>query len=117
MTHHRTMAHASISVMISLAVGICLAQAQSLRDLSWQQETEFRLKAIYERGEFRPKKFQAQWLIDSSGYTVQEQDPKTDKMISAIYDARTGERTESKSDDEKQSVLSCLLYTSDAADE
>ncbi len=83
MTLYRTRAHITISVLLFLATGICHAQVQSSRDLSRQQEIESRLKAIYDRGEFRAKKFQAQWLKDSSGYIVQEHDPKTDKIISA----------------------------------
>lgn len=93
----------NISIVVFLAIGDCHVQAQTSRDSSWQEETEFRLKAIYERGEFRPQKFQAEWLPDSSGYMVQERDPKTDTMIGAIYDVRTGQRTESKSKEGKQS--------------
>ena len=99
MTQPLNIACASLSVVLSLAMGVCEAQAQGLRDSSWQEETESRLKGIYERGEFRPRMFQAEWLPDSSGYTVQERDPKTDKtdeMIRAGYGVRTGERTEPK---------------------
>jgi dipeptidyl-peptidase 4 len=109
MTQSLNMAHASISVVLSLAMGVCEAQSQGLRDSSWQEETKSRLKGIYDRGEFRPRMLQAEWLPDSSGYTVQERDPKTDKMIRAIYDVRTGERTEAKSEEAKQSERGPLL--------
>ena len=72
-------------------------------------ETESRLKGIYERGEFRPRMFQAEWMPDSSGYTIQERDAKTDKIIRASYDVRTGERTEPKSEEPKQSERGPLL--------
>ncbi len=72
-------------------------------------ETESRLKGIYERGEFRPRMFQAEWLPDSSGYTVQELNPKTDERIRASYDVRTGERTEPKSEEAEQSERGPLL--------
>ena len=93
----------------SQMVGICQVQAQISRDLSWQKETESRLKAIYERGEFRPQNFQAEWLPDSSGYTVQEHDPKTNKMIGASYDVRTGKRTASTPEEGKQSARGSRL--------
>ena len=103
------MAFASIPLVISLAMGICHVQAQTSRNSSWQQETESRLKAIYERGEFRPRMFQAEWLADSSGYTVQEQDQKTDTRTRARYDVRTGERTEPTPEEVKQSERGPLL--------
>ena len=91
----------NMSVVVSLAIGVCQAQPQASRDLSWQNEAELRLKAIYDRGEFRPQNFQAAWHPDSLGYTVQERDPKTDNRVSASYDVRTGQRTESPSADGK----------------
>ncbi len=98
-----------ITIVASLAIEIRDVQAQNSLDLPWQKETESRLKAIYERGDFRPQKFQAEWLPDSSGYTVQELDPKTDKRIKATYDIRTGQRTESKLEDEKQTQRGRLV--------
>ena len=85
-----------------LATGICDIHAQTSADSSWHKVTEARLKGIYERGEFSPRKFQAEWLPDSSGYAVLERDPKTDKMIWANYHVRTGDRTE-RTEEEKQS--------------
>ena len=109
MNKHPTTTHIYISVVVSLAMGVCHVQAQSSRDASWQKETESRLKAIYERGEFRPQKFQAEWLPDSTGYTVQERDPKTDKMIKASYEVRTGKRIESKSEEGTQAARGPLV--------
>ena len=97
-----------LSVAISLAMGTCQAQAETSNDL-WQKETDVRLKAIYERGEFRPEKIQAEWLPDSSGYIVQERDPNTDTTTKVGYDIRTGERTEVTSEKEKQSAKESLL--------
>ncbi len=104
-----TFAHAYISVVICLSMEVCHVQAQTSVDSMWQKETENRLKSIYDRGEFRPQKFEAEWLPDSSGYTVQERDPKTDKMVRTTYGVRTGERTETGSDEEKQSQRRSLL--------
>ena len=44
-------------------------------------EAETRIRAIYERRAFRPAEVSAEWLPDSSGYRIQERDPKTNKMI------------------------------------
>ena len=103
------MACSSISVVISLAMGVCDVHAQGVRDSSWQKEAESRLKGIYERGEFRPQLFQARWNPDSSGYTIEELDPNTNKMIRATYNVRTGKRNESKADEKKQPERSSLL--------
>ncbi len=96
MNQRPTTAYVYISFVISLSIGAGHVQAQSSHDASWQKTTEARLKAIYERGDFRPQKFQADWLPDSSGYTIQERDPKTGAITSVTYDIRTGERTEAK---------------------
>jgi dipeptidyl-peptidase 4 len=91
--------YAFLSVIISLSMGICKIHAQSFRESAWQKETESRLRAIYDRGEFRAQKFQAEWLPDSSGYKVLERDPKTSESKTVAYNVRTGERIESKSEE------------------
>ncbi len=75
------------------AMGFCELHAQPTADSSWRPETESRLKGIYDRGEFRPQRFPAEWLPDSSGYAVRERDSKTNKMVWANYSVRTGDRT------------------------
>lgn len=57
------------------------------------EEAESRLRAIYERGEFRAKRFRADWLPDSSGYTVMEPVPGSGKGVRVRYDAASGKRT------------------------
>ena len=52
---------------------------------------EPRIRAIYERREFRTQEFSAEWLPDSSGYTIQERDPKTNEQIQVVYEAHTGQ--------------------------
>ncbi len=56
-------------------------------------EAEARLRAIYERGEFNPRSFQATWLEDGSGYTVLESPPGADQRELVQYDAASGART------------------------
>jgi dipeptidyl-peptidase-4 len=57
------------------------------------KEAESRLRAIYERGEFRAKRFSAGWLADSSGYTVLEPVPGADERVLVRYDVASGKRT------------------------
>ena len=42
---------------------------------------ESRLRAIYDRNEFRAKQFRADWLPDSSGYTVMEPGPDGKEQV------------------------------------
>ncbi|MHC4692723.1 MAG: S9 family peptidase [Planctomycetota bacterium] len=57
------------------------------------KEAKSRLRAIYERQEFRAKRFRADWLDDSSGYTVPESVPGAEEKVLARYDAASGKRT------------------------
>ena len=57
------------------------------------KEAESRLRAIYEEGEFRAKGFSADWLPDSSGYTVMESIPDSNERVRVRYDVSTGKRT------------------------
>jgi len=57
------------------------------------EKAESRLRAIYERDEFRAKRFRADWLEDSSGYTVSEPVTGTEKRVLVRYDAASGKRT------------------------
>ncbi len=79
-----------------LAMGMRPLPAQYSKDSEWLSETESQLKAIYERGEFRPRRFQGKWLPDSSGYIVQEKDPLTNRLKDVIYDVRTGQVAEKR---------------------
>ena len=58
----------------------------------WQSQAEARLKAIYDRGEFRAKSYQPKWLSDSSGFIVEDIDPETRQTISWFHAASSGER-------------------------
>jgi len=57
------------------------------------EEAESRLRAIYDRGEFRAKRFHADWLPDSSGYTVLEWVPDANERVLVRYDVPGGKRT------------------------
>lgn len=109
MTRPGNTIQAATLTLLSLTMGVCELRAQDVPDASWQQETESRLKAIYERREFRPRMFDAEWLSDSSGYTLHERDPKTDQLIRVSYDVRTGERIEPQSEEVNRSQPEPLL--------
>jgi dipeptidyl-peptidase-4 len=57
------------------------------------QQAESRFRDIYDREEFRPKRFQGEWLPDSSGYTVSESVPDAKERVRARYDPASGQRT------------------------
>ena len=57
------------------------------------KEAELRLRAIYNRDEFRAERFRADWLSDSSGYTVLEPALNTKERMLVRYDAASGKRT------------------------
>ena len=55
--------------------------------------SESRLRAIYNRNEFRAKRLRANWLPDGSGYTVFELDNESQKQILVRYEMANGNRT------------------------
>lgn len=109
MPGNHNIVYAALSVAMSLVFGVSEIQGQGFRDSTLQKETESRLRGIYERGEFRPLIIRPQWMPDSSRFSVEERDPKTNQMIRTTYLTRTGERDESEVDNKKQLVQSALL--------
>lgn len=73
--------------------------AQLPEATNWQDRAEARLKAIYDRGEFRAKSLRPTWLSDSSGFVIEEVDPNTKKTTQWFYEARSGERRAWKADE------------------
>jgi dipeptidyl-peptidase-4 len=53
-------------------------------------DLEPRIRAIYERREFRPAEFVAAWLPDSSGYWIQKRDPQTNEPQKVFYEVSPG---------------------------
>lgn len=81
----------SLLIAIVLLIGTVLSSAHA--SVRLPAETEDRLRAIYERGEFSARGFQADWLADGSGYTRLERAPGADGPELVHYDAVGGERT------------------------
>jgi dipeptidyl-peptidase-4 len=73
--------------------------AQPAGGPNWQVIAEARLKAIYDRGEFRARNFRPVWLSDSSGFVTQGLNPQNHETTPRFYDARSGESRAWKSDD------------------
>ncbi len=57
------------------------------------ESAESRLRAIYDRNESRAKPFRADWLPDSTAYTVMEPGADGKDQVLARYDAASGNRT------------------------
>jgi len=70
---------------------------------SWTDGTTVaRLKAVYEKGEFRAKGLQAKWWSDSSGFTIRKPDSDSGKLAPIHFDVRTGEPTKSQPPNQKK---------------
>ncbi len=80
--------------LLFLSVGVVHLNAQQLPKSWVNGTTETRLKAIYENEQYRAKEFRARWLNDSAGYSVEQRDSETKKLVTKFYDVRTGEPTE-----------------------
>ena len=89
------------------SLGVLLAArdspAQTSDDSNWRSKAEARLKAIYDRGEFRAKNYHPTWLSDSSGFVTEEVDPATKKTTRWFHDAKSGERRIFKPDEKRPS--------------
>lgn len=80
-----------------LTVSAETLSAQSIRQNAWQDEVQSRLRAIYERGQWRARRFEAQWLPDSSGYLVTERQEGSNQGEVRFYHVESGERGETPS--------------------
>ncbi len=88
----------SVSCSCFLLAGIVAAViVADVRSQTAQEDllnkAEARFRAIYDRNEFRARPFQADWLPDSSGYTVLELAPDAKEKVRARYDVASGKRT------------------------
>lgn len=75
------------------APGPSVATTDPSANAALLNHAESRFRAIYERDAFRPKRFQAEWLPDSSGYTVLETTPGAKESVRARYDVVSGTRS------------------------
>ena len=97
MNKQALIAFAIVTLAISNAPNSGDLFARQINGPNWQEAAQNRFQGIYDRGEFKPPKFEPQWLDDSSGYTVSE--PNRKKNNSPVlwrYDAHSGDRTQMK---------------------
>lgn len=81
-----------VLIGILAAAAVPGARAQASEELMLE-EAESRLRAIYDANEYRAKRFRADWLPDSSGYTVMESVPDGKERVLVRYDVAKGKRT------------------------
>jgi len=89
-----------INKIVARLTFVCIVAVVAVPDIRGQdckelilKEAESRLRAIYDRGEFRAKRFRADWLPDGSSYTVVESVPGSNEQVLVRYDAASGKRT------------------------
>ena len=97
------------SMIVGLFTFVCVVGMVAVPDIRGQdskklilKEAESRLRAVYERGEFRAKRFRADWLPDGSGYTIMEPVPGVEEQVLVRYDTASGKRTELDSSQRKE---------------
>ena len=78
----------------------CQEKPQSWTDGTAKQ----RLKDIFEKGAFGVPRFTGRWWTDSSGFSIQQRNPKTNKLVSVHFDARTGKRTDAPPPEQKRNA-------------
>lgn len=81
-----------LAIVVAAAAAVPDVRSQPSQEALLNQ-AESRLRAIYERDEFRPKSLRADWLADSSGYTVLESVPDAAEKARVRYDVASGKRT------------------------
>ncbi|MDA7928471.1 S9 family peptidase [Mariniblastus sp.] len=86
--------------LLFVVIVICMANAptgvaQQKFDAWSDGATENRLKSIYESAEYSPRRFSPEWWSNSEGYSVDERDAQSRKVVKAHYRAQTGARVDS----------------------
>ena len=82
--------------LVNVLLGGLVAMPVSENNITEKQllkKAESQLRPIYELGEFKVKRFRADWLSDSSGYTTMESVPGSDERVRVRYDIADGKRT------------------------
>ena len=90
--------HLAAATLMAMLVVHALP-GQTPDGVNWQGKAVERLKAIYERGEFRAKNYRPTWLSDSSGFVTQEQEKNAKEPTRWFYEAKSGERRAWKPDE------------------
>ena len=88
-------AHSVSLVIVTLCTALVsdAFRIQAQEQSNWRDPARERLEAIYDRNAFRAPSLEPEWLDDSSGYRLREQDPESNKPATTLYDVSTGERS------------------------
>ena len=97
------------SMIVGRFTFVCIVGIVAIPDIRGQtskelilKKAESRLRAVYDQGEFRAKRFRADWLPDGSGYTILEPVPGAEEQVLVRYDTASGKRTELDSSQRKE---------------
>lgn len=92
MTHTKRYTFLALTLLSVLRTHHLNAQASD--ELARNTFVESRLKAIYERVEFRGNRPRMEWFPNNSGYAVWERNPKTNNSAPVGYDLQSGNQVE-----------------------
>ncbi len=79
-------------VALSALLSVAPLLAEDALQVDWRPIATERLKAIYDRNEFRVQGIDVEWLDNSAAYRVREHDASTGNIVTAQYDVESGER-------------------------
>lgn len=105
MNRHKTIFGRCAGTLLCTATAVFVTfaghdlSAQTSGGSNWQSIATERLKAIYDRGEFRAKNYRPTWLSDSSGFVIEEGDANTKRATQWLYEAQSGARRAWKPDE------------------
>ena len=102
-----------IAAMALTGIHCNLAADPSESTDSLLKKIEPRLRAIYEREEFKVRQFEGEWLPDSTGYIVKESEDGDTKPVS--YEVETGDREVRKLSEAERARMSGNLSPDGAA--
>jgi len=81
------------TIFLAWSLGTETTYAQASQSGDWQTAVQSRLSGIYEQGQWRARRFDAQWLPDSSGFVItQRRDNNQEQRV--FYNLATGEQGE-----------------------
>jgi dipeptidyl-peptidase-4 len=92
-----TSVYSSLPLLLIVATTLTIlcdprnANAQDTHAGQWQSPTQDRLEGIFEKGEWRAKTFNGEWLPDSSAYLIRQRAENAEEQQVFRVDVRTGE--------------------------
>jgi dipeptidyl-peptidase 4 len=93
------------ALVLAVSVGAQSAFSQISELPDWQTTFRSRMQAIYERGEWRSRPFDGQWLPDSTAYVV-TQTLGNNENRTTCYDVNTGQPIETPRGEQPDPLLS-----------